>query len=945
MFSLQTLTYPLNTNILNNFGGIEANSLLTVTNIEEDENNELRIIDNSLYYTADELIIHFRSVTSNFIVLSLNIQSINSKYDQFVTFLDILNAQNIRIDAICLQETWLGANDSSSLYQLDNYHCIFKPKHCSSHAGLAIYLLETYEYKVLDLSRNSDIWESLLVEIPASKQNKHIILGNIYKPPKENNNTNIETFISELTSDLYNLDRLNTNVILAGDFNINLLQIKNRPVFANYFDLLITNGFSPSITLPTRFTDTSCTLIDNIFYKSNTNDNIISSGIILTDISDHLPCFANFNLSLFTKHKKPVIFKRPPFQKHIQQICNEITSQKLYDRLDTSLTQDPNFNYDILESTIISAMDKFIPIKRIKFNKYKHKKQPWVTNGILKSIRYKDKMYRALKQSSPNITGFLDKKHNLRVYKSILAKCIRNAKKLYYHSQLHTHKSNPAKTWNIIRDIIKTNKDNSSTSELYIQGNTVTDKKQIVFEFNKYFSEIGNKLANNLKNNTNNYEKYLLNEIPSKFTFKNVNEHDINAVFKELHPKNSAGYDGISTKLLLALQHTIVKPITLIINQSLNTGIFPSKLKVAKVIPIFKKGNKKLLENYRPISILPSLSKIFEKVVFHQLYSYFDTNNLLNPNQYGFRKKISTEHAILHIVDRLLFEIDNFKTPIAIFLDLSKAFDTLNSEILIGKLKFYGISNNALEWFHSYMTDRKQFIEFQNEKSDFTKIKTGVPQGSILGPLLFIIYINDIINATSYFESILYADDTYLINTSINLNDQNEINNLNLELSKISEWLTTNKLTLSVPKTKYCLFTTRNKSISSIKVTINNEQIQKVPEFSFLGVTLNENMSWRSHIDKISNKISRIIGLLCKRKHILPLFTLKTLYSSLILPHLNYGNLAWGSDTSHVFKLQKKAIRQITNSKFNAHTEPLFKSLELLKLDDYFQILLQICSQ
>ena len=301
-------------------------------------------------------------------------------------------------------------------------------------------------------------------------------------------------------------------------------------------------------------------------------------------------------------------------------------------------------------------------------------------------------------------------------------------------------------------------------------------------------------------------------------------------------------------------------------------------------------------------------------MVFHQLYSCFDTNDLLNSNQYGFHKKCSTEHAILHIVDRLLFEMDNFNTPIAIFLDLSKAFDSANSEILIGKLKIYGISNNTLEWFQIYMTDRKQFVEFLNEKSDFIKIKTGVPQGSILGPLLFIIYINDIVNATSYFESILYADDTSLINTSINLNDQNEINNLNFELNKISEWLTTNKLTLSVPKTKYCLFTTRNKSIGSIKVTINNEQIQKVPEFSFLGVTLNENMSWRSHIDKMSNKISRIIGLLCKLKHILPLFTLKTLYSSLILPHLNYGNLAWGYDTSRVFKLQKKAIGQITNT-------------------------------
>ena len=231
-----------NTDILNHFGGLEINSLLSVPNIKED-NNEFRTIQHSPYYMTEEFISHLQSFNSNFIVLSLNVQSINAKYDHIVSLVDMLFAQNRKIDAICLQETWLGTNDNLSLFQLPNYHLISQPKHCSSHAGLAVYLLNDYSFNTMDLS---DVWESLFVEIPASIHNKHIILGNIYKPPKDNNNnTNIGTFISELSHYLTPLCESNANVIITGDFIINLLHLKNRLAFRAFFDLMISNDFSP----------------------------------------------------------------------------------------------------------------------------------------------------------------------------------------------------------------------------------------------------------------------------------------------------------------------------------------------------------------------------------------------------------------------------------------------------------------------------------------------------------------------------------------------------------------------------------------------------------------------------------------------------------------------------------------------------------------------------
>ena len=217
-----------------------------------------------------------------------------------------------------------------------------------------------------------------------------------------------------------------------------------------------------------------------------------------------------------------------------------------------------------------------------------------------------------------------------------------------------------------------------------------------------------------------------------------------------------------STKLLQQIKEPIIESLTITINQSLSTGIFPEKLKVAKVIPIFKKDDPLLIENYRPISILPSISKIFEKVICNQLNDYFDVNKLFHSSQYGFRKQHSTELATMELVDRATQKMDRGEIPFGIFLDLSKAFDTLNHSILLDKFNYYGIKKCSLQLIKNYLANRSQYVEHNGIKSDYSPISTGVPQGSILGPLLFIIYLNDIPLCSKIFKFIICADDTTL---------------------------------------------------------------------------------------------------------------------------------------------------------------------------------------
>ena len=293
----------------------------------------------------------------------------------------------------------------------------------------------------------------------------------------------------------------------------------------------------------------------------------------------------------------------------------------------------------------------------------------------------------------------------------------------------------------------------------------IADHKEISDNFKVFFANVGAKLSacSNQCNCAQSYSDYLNNPTPHRFTFSTINESYILSIINKLKNKNSSGNDEISNKLLKAIGNELSKPLTIIINKCLLTGIFPDLLKIAKVKPLFKCGDTAQLNNYRPISLLPTISKVFERVIYSQLYAYFNDNNLMSEQQYGFRAQHSIELASVKLVDPIIKQMDNrykTKTPVAIFCDLSKAFDCLNFDIFLSELEYYGVDGTPLALIKSYLNNRYQYVQFENCKSDLLEVKTGITQGSILGPLFFSVLINDIVKSSSKLSFLMYADDT-----------------------------------------------------------------------------------------------------------------------------------------------------------------------------------------
>ena len=379
-----------------------------------------------------------------------------------------------------------------------------------------------------------------------------------------------------------------------------------------------------------------------------------------------------------------------------------------------------------------------------------------------------------------------------------------------------------------------------------MDGHNTSNKIEIANRFNKFFTEIGPKLAAKLHStNLPHFSSYLVDHHDCSFVFNQVSGEEIKNILYKLKPKASTGHDTLSMKLLKGAGSAIAEPLALIINQSFACGIFPRKLKLAKVLPIHKKGDDTIFDNYRPISLLPALSKVFEKVVYYQLYNFFTCKNLFYGSQHGFKEAHSTETAALEFIDRIYQILDSGEIPISIYLDLSKAFDTLDHNILLYKLNYYGIRGTALEWFRSYLTNRAQYVEYDGECSESLQITTGVPQGSILGPMLFIIYMNDIHLASSKFNAILHADDTtlmnwlYIFDFHAEPETQNLSENINSELQKVSYWLAANKLSLNISKTRYMIFHfPQRKCNFELDIRMNNILIEQTNEFDFLELVI-----------------------------------------------------------------------------------------------------------
>ena len=788
------------------------------------------------------------------------------------------------------------------------------------------------EYKVRsDLSHATDNYESCFIEIEIPNR-KNAIVGIIYRA-----HTAIESFIQDIDSVFHAITKENKVSYVMGDYNIDLLKDDTHAQTHNYLDYIYSLSLIPTIYKPTRITDSTATIIDNILTNA---DNVVESAIVVTDISDHLPTVLVSDLIPEVKHvsKHNYVYKRQYTDDNIEYFKRELTKVKWKKILSD---QNVNDDYDIFVRTFNDLHDKCIPLKKCT-NKYKcDPRSPWITKCILKSINTKNKLYKKY-LSSPTSTNL----HKFKNFRNRLNCVIRKSKRNYFYNKFEKTKGDMRQTWKTINNVMGRGQKDSLPDQ-FKDGNgiLITDPKNIANKFNNFFVNVGPDLAANINSTGKTYDQYLGEPMQKSMFMKPIVEKEIIKIIAKFDPNKSAGHDNIGNNIVRKIVNEIAEPLTMIFNLSFATGTVPTNLKIAKVIPIYKKSDAENFSNYRPVSVLPCFSKILERLVFNRCINFIDEYDILNEQQFGFRAKHSTYMAVMQVIDKIHNAAESDESTLGIFLDLSKAFDTIDHNILLYKLKHYGFRGVVYEWFVSYLENRKQYVSFKNNKSDLMNIICGVPQGSILGPLLFILYVNDIVNTSHVFNFTLFADDTTILYSHKDLETQ--VPTINRELSEVSNWFKTNKLSVNASKTNFMILgtsqmTKKYDQDDSLQIILDDTKLDRVTNTKFLGVIIDENITWKQHIDATSKTISRNIGVINKLKHYLPGRILYSLYCSLVMPYINYGVLVWGNayktHVEKIFKLQKWAMRVISNSHYRSHSAPLFNKFNITNVFDSFQL-------
>ena len=569
----------------------------------------------------------------------------------------------------------------------------------------------------------------------------------------------------------------------------------------------------------------------------------------------------------------------------------------------------------------------------------KLKVKPWITKEILTSIRTKNILYRKLCKSKFQNNDLLNKYKTLR---NKLNRMKNQSKKKYYHRQIQLSGNDRKKTWRTINNIIGKRKSSTNLpSKLIIDGIVFQKPVEIIEQLNNHFSTVGQ--HSDFSAIDFDFISKTLPNIKNTFFFEESTAGEITQIINKLDSNKSNGPDEISVKFLKRNKFVLSPMISKLINESFNMGVYPTCLKTAKVIPLFKGGTQTNPSNFRPISLLSNINKIFEKAIHSRLSKFFEKFNILNDCQFGFRKGHSTTMAITEFIENILKSSDNNKATCAILLDLSKVFDSVDRGILLTKLHRYGIRGKMLDLLKSYLSNRTQFIHCDGLRSSEALVNTGVPQGSILGPLLFLIHLNDFKHSTKL-SLLNFADDTLLYHTVETCEGVQQ--HLDNEMNKINTWMEKNRLKLNASKTKFMIFSPnigKFKPLDNLKLCIGNvNNIEQVDHFKYLGLIIDKKLNWKLHVNYLNKKLSKTLGLLFKIRYYLDKKTTLLILHSLFLSHIQYGILCWGrcckSTMKPISTLYNRALRCINFSHYKTNSNSLYKKEKLLKVDDIFMM-------
>ena len=722
--------------------------------------------------------------------------------------------------------------------------------------------------------------------------------------------------------------------------NIDFIKTDTEKCSTDFYALISSFGLLPYIIHPSEVVEGNIpSLIDNIF-SNNIADRVLSGNIYM-QLSEHFSQFASVKRDRIDI-QKIVMYGRDWSKYDRDKFRDEISNhQWLID------SDDPSVLMSDFYSKLGGSADQHVKIKKLSPREIKLKLNPWITPEIKKMLDLRDRLFARKKREPSNQRV----EQVYKIARNRVSRKIQKSKQEYQDAYFVEHQNDIKKTWEGLRKLLNMKKSvRFSISQLNVNGVIVDDPAMIAEKLNKFFVNVGPETEKKVPKVPNaSPEKYLKNRNQFELIIAHISEEEILNIINAL-PNKSSGPTSIPLRLLQDASDIIITPLCHIINLSLSTGIFPDILKITKVVAIHKGGSTQELNNFRPISLLSIFDKIIEKLIHKRVYEFFEDHNILYELQFGFRKKMSTGHSLVEITEEIKESIDNGKFGCGIFIDLKKAFDTVNHQILLTKLEHYGIRGVLLKWFESYLTNRRQYVYHNGIASDMEVITCGVPQGSVLGPLLFLIYVNDLPNISDKLRFFLFADDTNIYYDS---NDLVELEKtVNQELRKLSQWLNINRLALNVGKTNFVIFRANRRIYHNVTLILNRKAIEQKDHVKYLGVLMDEHLNWKNQIANVTKKISRGVGILAKLRSYLDPKLLINIYYCIVFSHLSYGVEAWGSacatDLEQILILQKKAVRILTGNRyFQIHgeeaaalprSEPLFKTLEILKFEDIFKV-------
>lgn len=809
-------------------------------------------------------------------IFHVNIRSINKNFNDLLV---LLHRIKLSLDVIVLTECWLSKSPyTPSLPGFENFRTDYK----NQNDGVVVYIKSGIQYKI-EVPTFVDA-SCIIIKIAPN-----IAILALYRSPSHEN---INPFLNCLDNTLNSLNSFRTSLII-GDLNINIMPQNTERNTDEYLTLVASHGMLPAHRFPTRLS--AC--LDHVILRTP----YYATTLVLDSlITDHAPTFICCHIN----NIHPKTSKRFSKRSDIPAILNDLHNT---DFSSLMLSSDSNTITDSLVDTISTIIEKHS--HNVIIPSRKRIIKPWITSGLLKCIRHKDKLYRKFKLNPNNEN---DKVIYYR-YRNFCNNLLKKIKRNYEENEFLKAKKNPKATWKLIKQIANINKKKSDSSALLkIEDN----QSSSVDSINSFFANVGKNLALEIQTQAHLNTNPLLATSPPTFdahphlnsmVLFNTESKEVENIILNLKDNCAVGSDGISTVIIKAARHILIPVLCYTFNIALSSGVFPRAFKKAVVHPVYKGGDPVSVNNYRPISVLTVMSKIFEKLLNARLTTYLNDNNILSERQFGFRSGKSTQDAVLELTDTVVRNMDKKRKSLGIFLDLSKAFDTVSIPILLNKLERIGIRGVALDIFTDYLTDRRQYVLINGIKSKEETVLFGVPQGSVLGPTLFLIYINDLCALSlPNCKIITYADDTALL---VNGRSWQEVCARSEDtLRVVMKWLRANLLTLNVSKTKFIPFAF-NKiselphsftvhahvcSLDATPDTCNCMTIERVSTLKYLGVVIDSAMNWESQIDYSTSRARKLIFVFKTLRSVVDINCLKTVYFALAQSIFSYCITSWG---------------------------------------------------